>query len=74
VVTELLEKKIATVVEGGAVAIFPNPRSLPEPPPLANGEAPLFVMKSDGGFTYATTDLAAVRQRLRMAPSGEQAR
>ena len=28
---------------------------------------PLIVRKSDGGFNYATTDLAAVRQRSKMA-------
>eukprot|EP00588_Corethron_pennatum_P015379 CAMPEP_0194281626 /NCGR_PEP_ID=MMETSP0169-20130528/21140_1 /TAXON_ID=218684 /ORGANISM="Corethron pennatum, Strain L29A3" /LENGTH=736 /DNA_ID=CAMNT_0039026735 /DNA_START=125 /DNA_END=2335 /DNA_ORIENTATION=- len=33
---------------------------------------PLLVRKSDGGYNYATTDLAAVRQRT-FAPDGEKA-
>lgn len=36
---------------------------------------PMIVRKSDGGFNYATTDLAAIRQRVEMAndTGGEQA-
>ena len=35
---------------------------------------PLIVQKSDGGFNYATTDLAAIRYRFGAAPEGDAAR
>ena len=35
---------------------------------------PLIVQKSDGGFNYATTDLAAIRYRFGAAPEGDGAR
>jgi arginyl-tRNA synthetase len=35
---------------------------------------PLIVQKSDGGFNYATTDLAAIRYRFAAAPDGDGAR
>lgn len=34
---------------------------------------PLIVQKSDGGFNYATTDLAAIRHRFAAAPDGDGA-
>ena len=34
---------------------------------------PLIVQKSDGGFNYATTDLAAIRYRFAPAPGGDGA-
>jgi arginyl-tRNA synthetase len=34
---------------------------------------PLIVQKSDGGFNYATTDLAAIRYRFAPAPEGDGA-
>jgi arginyl-tRNA synthetase len=34
---------------------------------------PLIVQKSDGGFNYATTDLAAIRYRFAPAPQGDGA-
>jgi arginyl-tRNA synthetase len=34
---------------------------------------PLIVQKSDGGFNYATTDLAAIRHRFAAAPGGDGA-
>ena len=35
---------------------------------------PVIVQKSDGGFNYATTDLAAIRYRFGAAPEGDGAR
>ncbi|QEY32829.1 arginine--tRNA ligase [Synechococcus sp. RSCCF101] len=35
---------------------------------------PLIVQKSDGGYNYATTDLAAIRYRFAAAPEGDGAR
>ena len=35
---------------------------------------PVIVRKSDGGFNYATTDLAAIRYRFAAAPDGDDAR
>ncbi|WP_353292766.1 arginine--tRNA ligase [Synechococcus sp. M16CYN] len=35
---------------------------------------PMIVQKRDGGFNYATTDLAAIRYRFASAPNGDAAR
>jgi arginyl-tRNA synthetase len=51
-VASLLERKIA-VVSDGAVCVF-----------IPGVEAPFIVRKSDGAFTYATTDLATIRYRV----------
>ena len=53
VVRELLDRGVA-VESQGAVVVF-----------VEGFEAPLIVRKSDGGFGYATTDLAALRYRAR---------
>jgi arginyl-tRNA synthetase len=52
-VRELKEKGVAVESEG-AVVIF-----------IKGYEAPLIIQKRDGGFGYATTDLAALRYRIR---------
>jgi len=52
VVEEFLAAGIATPDEGAIVVRFPD------------RERPLLIRKSDGGFLYATTDLAAVRFRV----------
>lgn len=52
-VKELEDSGIA-VVDQGALCIF-----------VEGFDAPLIVRKSDGGFGYATTDLAAIRRRVR---------
>jgi arginyl-tRNA synthetase len=54
----LVEKGIATVSEG-ALCAFPAGFTGREGRPL-----PLIIRKSDGGYNYATTDLAAVRYRV----------
>jgi arginyl-tRNA synthetase len=52
--------KIGLLVESeGARCVFPPGYTNREGEPL-----PLIVQKSDGGYTYATTDLAAVRDRV----------
>jgi len=51
VVESLLARKIA-VVSDGAVCVF-----------IPGVDAPFIVRKSDGAFTYATTDLATIRHR-----------
>lgn len=51
VVASLLDRQIA-VVSDGAVCVF-----------IPGVEAPFIVKKSDGAFTYATTDLATIRYR-----------
>jgi arginyl-tRNA synthetase len=53
VVRELREKGIAVESEGAIVVHVPN------------YEAPLIIQKADGGYLYGTTDLAAVRFRVR---------
>lgn len=52
VVQDLLDKGIATRSEG-AVVVFTE-----------GFENPLIIQKSDGGFLYGTTDLAAIRYRV----------
>jgi arginyl-tRNA synthetase len=55
IVDELCEKKIARASEGAVAVFF-------EEPDL--DAIPAIVQKSDGGFNYATTDLATLRYRL----------
>jgi len=57
------------VVDEGAGCVFLEGISGKGGKPL-----PLIVQKSDGGFNYATTDLAALRYRLAAAPQGDGAR
>jgi arginyl-tRNA synthetase len=57
-VAVLEERGIATVSEG-ALCAFPAGFTGREGRPL-----PLIIRKSDGGYNYATTDLAAVRYRV----------
>ena len=59
VVAELRAAGLARDSEG-AVCVFPDGFKTKEGAPL-----PLIVQKSDGGYLYATTDLAALRFRLR---------
>ncbi|MEB3235592.1 MAG: arginine--tRNA ligase [Cyanobacteriota bacterium] len=56
------------VVDDGAGCVFLEGVSGKDGKPL-----PLIVQKSDGGFNYATTDLAAIRYRLAAAPTGDGA-
>jgi arginyl-tRNA synthetase len=58
VVSEL-EAKGLTVVDDGAVCVFPPGFKRRDGEPL-----PVIVRKSDGGFGYAATDLAAIRFRV----------
>jgi arginyl-tRNA synthetase len=53
VVNELLKKEIAQKSEG-AVVVFVDGRD----------KSPLIIQKSDGGYLYGTTDLAAIRYRI----------
>lgn len=48
-----LEERGIAVVDDGALCVF-----------LEGVEAPVIVRKSDGGYGYATTDLAAIRYRV----------
>jgi len=57
------------VVDDGAGCVFLEGVSGKEGKPL-----PLIVQKSDGGFNYATTDLAAIRYRFAAPPAGDGAR
>jgi arginyl-tRNA synthetase len=68
VVDDLLAKGIARESEG-AVAIFSEGKLAPKDDPFLVSESgtfrdnPLLVRKSDGGYNYATTDLATLRYR-----------
>jgi arginyl-tRNA synthetase len=56
VVDRLLKSKIAEASEGALVVFFP------EIPELA--DKPCIIRKSDGGFNYATSDIATVEYRI----------
>jgi arginyl-tRNA synthetase len=56
------------VVDDGAGCVFLEGVQGKDGRPL-----PLIVQKSDGGFNYATTDLAAIRYRFASAPGGDGA-
>lgn len=57
-VIEDLEKQGLAVKSDGATAVFLDGYTNRDGSPL-----PMLVRKTDGGFNYATTDLAAIRQR-----------
>ncbi|QNG29340.1 arginine--tRNA ligase [Synechococcus sp. LTW-R] len=64
-----LEAMGLLVVDDGARCVFLEGVSGKDGKPL-----PVIVQKSDGGFNYATTDLAAIRYRFGSAPDGDGAR
>jgi len=53
-----LEEQGLAVKSDGAAAVFLDGYTNPDGAPL-----PMLVRKSDGGFNYATTALAAIRHR-----------
>ncbi|WP_216904009.1 arginine--tRNA ligase [Synechococcus sp. CCY 9618] len=57
------------VSDGGAQCVF-----LEGDDGSASKAPPVIVRKSDGGFNYATTDLAAIRYRFASPPEGDGAR
>ena len=57
------------VVDEGARCVFLEGVNGKDGNPL-----PVIVQKTDGGFNYATTDLAAIRYRFGAAPGGDGAR
>ncbi|MCP9833900.1 MULTISPECIES: arginine--tRNA ligase [unclassified Cyanobium] len=57
------------VSDGGAQCVF-----LVGEDGAASQAPPVIVRKSDGGFNYATTDLAAIRYRFAASPDGDGAR
>jgi arginyl-tRNA synthetase len=59
VVQDLLDRRVARESEG-AICVFPPGFSGRDGEPL-----PLIVRKQDGGYGYATTDLAALRHRVK---------
>ncbi|GAB3677743.1 arginine--tRNA ligase [Actinocorallia lasiicapitis] len=60
-VCDQLEAKGMAVVDDGALCVFPDGFTGREGKPL-----PLIIRKSDGGYGYATTDLAALRYRAQV--------
>jgi arginyl-tRNA synthetase len=59
-VVDELDAKGLLVVDDGAKCVFPPGFTNRDGDPL-----PLIVQKSDGGYGYATSDLAAIRHRVR---------
>ena len=55
-----LERSGVAVISEGALCVFPPGFTGRDGKPL-----PLIIRKSDGGYGYATTDLAAIRYRVR---------
>jgi arginyl-tRNA synthetase len=55
-VEKLLAAKIAEISEGAACIFFPDTPAL--------ADKPCLIRKSDGGFLYATTDLATIEYRI----------
>tara|TARA_Y100001970_G_C14259761_1_gene879076 strand:+ start:25805 stop:27604 length:1800 start_codon:yes stop_codon:yes gene_type:complete len=68
IVNELEEKKMA-VLDKGAKCIFINQGANPD----NNSTTPVIIQKSDGGYNYATTDLAAIKYRFSKKPNGDNA-
>ena len=64
-----LKKAGLLVTDDGAECVFLEGVNGKDGKPL-----PVIVRKSDGGFNYATTDLAAIRYRFALAPEGDGAR
>ncbi|ABM71425.1 Arginyl-tRNA synthetase [Prochlorococcus marinus str. MIT 9515] len=67
IIEDLTFKKIL-VEDQGAKCVFLHGMTNKEGNPL-----PLIIKKKDGGFNYATTDLAALRYRFRKEPHGDNA-
>ena len=63
-----LETAGLLVVDAGAKCVFLEGMQGKDGNPL-----PVIVQKSDGGFNYATTDLAAIRYRFAAPPAGDGA-
>jgi arginyl-tRNA synthetase len=65
-VVEELEARGLAVISEGALCVFPNGFAGREGEPV-----PLIVRKSDGGYSYDTTDLAALRYRTQVLGAQE---
>ena len=67
-IIEDLNYKRISVEDQGAKCVFLDGMTNKEGNPL-----PLIIQKKDGGFNYATTDLAALRYRFNKEPYGDNA-
>ncbi len=67
IIEDLNLKKIL-IEDQGAKCVFLDGMTNKEGKPL-----PLIIQKKDGGFNYATTDLAALRYRFNKEPDGDNA-
>ncbi len=63
IVTELAQKGLLTE-DAGAKCVFLEGFTNKDGEPLPLIVQPLIIQKSDGGYNYATTDLAAIRYRV----------
>ena len=68
-VVEALDSAGLLVTDDGARCMFPDGSS--DKRKQGSALPPVIVQKRDGGFNYATTDLAAIRYRLGGADGGE---
>merc|ERR1740139_343041 len=67
-IVEELEQKGMAVPSDGAIAIFLGKHKNRD-----GTDLPLIIKKSDGGYNYATTDLAAIKHRVGATDDGERA-
>ena len=67
-IIEELESKNILIEDQGAKCVFLEGMTNKEGNPL-----PLIIQKKDGGYNYATTDLAALKYRFNKAPNGDEA-
>ena len=67
-IVQELESKNIIVEDQKAKCVFLEGMKNKEGKPL-----PLIIQKKDGGFNYATTDLAALKYRFNKAPNGDEA-
>jgi len=68
-IIEDLDSKKILKEDQGAKCVFLDGMKNKEGNPL-----PLIIQKNDGGFNYATTDLAAIRYRFNKEPDGDSAK
>lgn len=63
-VSDLLDRKVAEYSDGAICVFFPDPNKIGKDGRPVDRFAPAIIRKQDGAFTYATSDLACLRDRI----------